>query len=156
MDLILSCEEIWREGCFKGVKALLPEARVVAEPCVCVGERCRFKAADVGAAADGPADEAASLERFDMLGGAGEGHAERRGQFADRALAIREGTQHLAARGIGECMKDGVEPVCRSPPGRLFNHVVEYRTGSLELSTDWLNIFGQWPQTKAAGPSLPC
>jgi hypothetical protein len=40
-------------------------------------------------------------------------------------------------------MKDGVEPVCRSSLRRLFNHVVEYRTGSLEMSTGWLNIFGQ-------------
>jgi hypothetical protein len=70
-------------------------------------------------------DKAGIFQRLYMFGGAGEGHAERGGKFADAFFAVRERAQHGAPRGIGEGREDGIERA-------LFNHEVEYR-GAGEL-----------------------
>jgi hypothetical protein len=77
------------------------------------------------------AQQTASLERLDVLGGAGKRHAEGRGKFADSTLAAGQRMQHLSAGGVRECVEDMVEEAGRgllfSPALRFINHVVEYR-----------------------------
>lgn len=85
----------------EGIETLLPEAGVIAEPCICAGERCGFEPADVRAAAYRAPEEAAALQCLDVLGCSSEGHAEGRGQLADGPLASGQSAQHLAPCRVG-------------------------------------------------------
>jgi hypothetical protein len=51
-----------------------------------------------------------------------------------------------AAGGIGEGVKDGIEP-----GGVRLNHMVECSPNCAELSTDWLNVLGGWLGAVPAG-----
>jgi hypothetical protein len=60
-------------------------------------------------------DQPSAFEHAEMLGSTGEAHRERRGEFADRALAVAELDEHCAAGGIGQRGESHVES---------FNHMV--------------------------------
>jgi hypothetical protein len=81
----------------------------------------------VGATLDGTLDEACPLQHPDVFRGGGERNGERRGEPADRPLAVGERAQHLPAGTVAEGVEDGVEP-----DGFMFNHVVEYARLRLE------------------------
>ena len=75
-------------------------------------ERAGFEAAHVRAAAHLAADQAGVLQRLDVLGGRGERDRERLGKLPDRALAVGEIAQHLAARAVAEGVEERVELRC--------------------------------------------
>lgn len=50
-----------------------------------------------------------ALERADVLGRGGEGHAEGRREFAEVEFALDEAADHRPAHGVGEGVEDAVE-----------------------------------------------
>lgn len=64
------------------------------------------------AAHDAAADEFGSLKHAHVLGRGGESHAERGGEFAEVAFAVRSGHRELtddcAAGGMGQSLEDEV------------------------------------------------
>jgi hypothetical protein len=56
-----------------------------------------------------PLDEASVFQNGEMLDDSRQRHADRRGELADRALAVPEPYQYRAPRGIGERAEYGVE-----------------------------------------------
>ena len=104
----------------QAVQPRVPEFLVALEPF----ERA-FHGAGLELAAHDPADlfafdEPGILENGEMLDDAGQRHADRRGQLADRALAVPEPDQDRAPRRIGERAEDGIEPA-----RRIVNHKVK-------------------------------
>jgi len=59
------------------------------------------------------------LQRFDVLGGPGEGHVEGGGELADTALTSGEALENGPPGGIRQRVKHGVQ-MC----ALLFNHMV--------------------------------
>ena len=60
-------------------------------------------------AADLAADQPGTFQRLDVLRGRRQRHLVRLGQLANGAFAFGEFAQHLAARGVAQCVKDRVE-----------------------------------------------
>ena len=65
-------------------------------------------------------DQTRILENGQMLDDSRQRHADRRGQLADRALAMPEPDQDRAPRRIGKRAEDGIEPA-----RRIVNHKVK-------------------------------
>ena len=86
-----------------------------------LGEGLGIEAADMGAALHRAPYKPGSLQRLDVLRGAGKGHFEGGGELADAALAFGKSLQNCPPRRIGKGMKHSVEGC-----GLLLNHVVEY------------------------------
>lgn len=100
--------------------ACVPEALVAPEPFVGPRERPWIDAAIVDPAADGPFDQARTLEILDVLRRRGEGHPVRRRELADGPLALSEPLEHRATGVVAEGSEDQVEAI------RTLNHGVEY------------------------------
>ena len=66
-------------------------------------------------------DEPGVLQDAQMLDEAGERHAERRGQLADRTLALPQLREDGAPRRVGERAEHGVEA-----GGVIVNHLVHF------------------------------
>jgi hypothetical protein len=75
----------------------------------------------MAATVDGAMDEPGSLENLHVLGRSGERHGKRLGEFADGEFAQGEPAQHLAARIMGQRVKD----IVHQDP--ILNHMVEDR-----------------------------
>src|SRR5215216_1532789 len=103
--------------------ACVPEAFVVAKPVVGALERAWIDATVVDASADGALHEAGPLESPDVLRGRRERDPVRRGELADRLLALGEPLEHRPSRVVAEGAEDEVESIC------TFNHTVEYLVG---------------------------
>lgn len=106
---------------FQQIEPPLPESLVVPDPFHAGVQGSRVQRADVIAALDAPLHEAGVLQHLDVLGRRGERDVERRGELPDLMRLAGENPEHLAPGRIGECVKDGVEPV-----GAFDNHMVEY------------------------------
>ncbi len=98
----------------------LPELAIVLDPIARAPHGSGAQAGAPYAALAFDRGESGATEHAHVLGDGGERHVEARCEFANRAVAGGEPRQDLAARGIGERGKRGVER------GGLVNHVVYY------------------------------
>jgi hypothetical protein len=102
----------------RGVKrgqALIPEVRVVLEPCLGGSQWRWFEAADVRASLHRTPDQATALQCFHMLRGSRQRHAKGCSQLTYCVLTAGQSPQHLAARGIGQRMEDRIKPFWFQP-----------------------------------------
>jgi hypothetical protein len=106
----------------ESIQAIGPEALVKAQPLMGAGKRSGLKTAMMGAPAHLAADHAGALQNLDMLRRRRQRNRKWGRQFTHRPFPPRQITQHLAAGGVSQGMKDGIHLQCL-----LFNHVVEYK-----------------------------
>jgi len=104
----------------QAIQPRVPEFLVALEPFERGFHRAGLELAGHDAADLFAFDEPRILENGQMLDDAGQRHADRRGQLADRALALTEPDQDRAPRRIGERAEDGIEPA-----RRIVNHKVK-------------------------------
>jgi hypothetical protein len=100
----------------QSIEALLPEHSIVVEPCAGPAHRPGFEMNRVDAAVLDAPDEARALERLDVLGDRGPGHAERPCELAHGCGAARQPFQDRAARRVGKSREGVVQP------RRILNH----------------------------------
>src|SRR5262249_20920169 len=100
--------------------ASIPQAFVAAEPPIGALERPRIDAAIMDPSTHGAFHEPGLLESLDVFRRGGERHAVRRGELADRLLALREALEHRAPGPVAQRAEDEIESCL------LFNHAVEY------------------------------
>ena len=103
----------------KVARLLIPEAGIEGDPFLRRFERLGLQPHNAKAAAPFPSNKFSVFKYLDVLGDRREGHLVRSGNFTDRSFARREFTQDLAAGGIGQRMKDGIEL-----SSRRLNHMV--------------------------------
>ena len=104
----------------QAIQPRVPEFLVALEPFERALHRTGLELAAHDAADLFAFDEPCILENGQMLDDAGQRHADRRGQLADRALALPEPDQDRAPRRIGERAEHGIEPA-----RRIVNHKVK-------------------------------
>ena len=95
-----------RVQCFE---AGLPVPAELLGPEHRVSERRRAQAAKVLPTGDAATHEMGPLQHTHVLGGGGESHPERRGEFAEVALPAGELSDDRAAGGVGQGVEDEVE-----------------------------------------------
>jgi len=88
----------------------VPEFLVALEPVERALHRPGLELAAHDAAHFFPGDQTGILENGQMLDDSRQRHADRRGELADRALAMPEPHQDSAPRRIGERAEDGIQP----------------------------------------------
>jgi len=105
----------------EGIEPLVPEAFVAGHPHRRLLQWRSIELAAHHAAFFRARDEPGRLEHRQVFHEAGERHAVRQRQLADRAGAVFQLAQHAAARDIGERSEHGIE-------AGLFklNHLVQY------------------------------
>ena len=84
-----------------------------------LGQTMGLQLAHMCAPLDSASHQSCCLQRFDVLRGRREGHAERARKLANTALCKRQAMQHRPPGRIGESVEYGVQPF-----GLMFNHKV--------------------------------
>ena len=113
---------------FESVEAISPKALIEAQPLVGDRQAVCVEAAKVLPSLHGPAHEAGALERLNVLGGAGERHAQGSGKVADGQFTSSQAAQHSSPGRVGESMEDSVEM-----RGTLLNHLVEHLSMCVDI-----------------------
>ena len=110
-----------REDLLDAVDAPAPERFEIVEQAMGGPQRRDIAAHALLPAVAGLRDEPRALQRSDVLVHGSEAHRIAAGQVGDRVRVLQHHGEDVAARGIGQRMKERVSPL---GPGHTYNHPV--------------------------------